>query len=253
MELHYKKIGSGLPIVILHGLFGSSDNWQTLGKRLGEDYEVYLVDMRNHGRSPHSDTHNYDVMAADIYAFFREHHLYDAVLVGHSMGGKAAITFAQQNPDLIEKLIVVDMGLKQYPSHHDLIIESLKAVDLNLVKSRQEAYEVVSGYLEDEGVKQFLLKNLYWVEKGQLGWRFNLEVLENQLQEILVASDDVQVDLPTLFIRGELSNYILESDYETIKERFPKAQIETIRGVGHWVHAEAPDAFYELLVDMIEG
>ncbi len=253
MELHFKKIGSGQPLVILHGLFGSSDNWQTLGKRFGEDYEVYLVDQRNHGHSPHSSEFSYELMAHDLYGFFRENHLYDAVLLGHSMGGKTAMQFAQSNPDLLEKLIVADIGVKGYPMHHGPILEALNAVKPNERKSRGEADKVMSQYIDDPGVKQFLLKNLYWKEKGLLDWRFNLEVLEREMPNILNALPEIQVNIPTLFIRGEKSNYILDDDFDQIKERFPNSDIKTIKDVGHWLHAEAPDEFYDLVVEMIEG
>lgn len=251
MELHFKKLGSGQPIVILHGLFGSSDNWQTMGKQLAEDYEVYLVDQRNHGHSGHSDVFNYDVLAADLYDFFRENHLYDAILLGHSMGGKTAIRFAQQNPDLLEKLIVADIGIKSYPMHHDTILEALHAVKPNERSGRREAEEIMTQFIQDNGVKQFLLKNLYWKEKGLLDWRFNLKSLEKEMPHILAALPHVQVRVPTLFIRGSESNYILDSDIENIQSQFIDVDIKTIDGAGHWLHAEAPETFYNLLIEFI--
>ena len=251
MELNFRQYGSGQPLVILHGLFGSSDNWQTLGKQLAEDYEVFLVDQRNHGKSGHSEDFSYELMADDLYEFFRSNHIYDAILVGHSMGGKTSMLFAQNNPDLLEKLVVVDIGIKQYPMHHGPILAGLNAVNPRTLGGRSEAEEIISKHIEDVGVRQFLLKNLYWAEKGVLDWRFNLPVLEREMENILtkLPLDDIKV--PTLFLRGELSNYILEEDYDSIKQVFSNGEIETIKGVGHWIHAEAPQEFKQKLLDFI--
>ena len=251
MELHFRKYGNGQPLVILHGLFGSSDNWQTLGKKFSEDFEVYLVDLRNHGHSPHSNAFSYELMAEDLYGFFREQHLYDAILLGHSMGGKASVLFAQQNPDLLEKLIIVDIGIKSYPMHHGPVLDALNAVKPETISSRKEADEIISSKLPDEGVKHFLLKNLYWKEKGKLAWRFNLPVLEKEMNQIIEALPELMIQIPTLFIRGDQSNYILEEDYAGIKRLFPNVDFKTIHGAGHWVHAEAPEAFYKLVMDFI--
>lgn len=251
MKLNFRKYGVGQPLVILHGLFGSSDNWQTLGKKFAENYEVYLVDLRNHGKSPHSDAFTYELMAQDVYEFFRENHLYDAFLIGHSMGGKTAIQFASMNADLLEKLIVVDIGIKQYPMHHGEILEGLNAVNPGTLSSRSEAEEIISKYIESEGVRQFLLKNLYWIEKGKLAWRFNLPVLEREMENIIAPLELDAIRTETMFIRGAMSNYILDSDYDDIRAKFEDVRIETIEDAGHWVHAEAPEEFYNLVTDFI--
>lgn len=253
MELNFKKYGSGQPLVILHGLFGSADNWQTLGKRFAEEYEVYLVDQRNHGHSPHSEVFNYAVMAQDLFGFFRENHLYDVILLGHSMGGKTAMTFAQKNPDLIEKLIVADIGVKGYPMHHGPILEALNAVQPTTRKSRSECEKVMSQYLDDVGVRQFLLKNLYWKEKGLLDWRFNLPVLERELPNIVDELEDGSSSVNALFVRGAKSNYIVDGDEAGILEKFPNSKFATIESAGHWLHAEAPDEFYDIVTDFIES
>ena len=249
MKLHYRKYGEGQPLIILHGLFGSSDNWQTLGKKFAENFEVYLVDQRNHGHSPKSDEFNYQLLSDDLYNLIRDLELENIILVGHSMGGKTVMTFAQKYPEFIEKLIVVDIGPKAYPMHHNIILEGLNSLDLSIIKSRGQADKQLSKFIEDSGVKQFLLKNLFWVEKGQLGWRINIPVLEDKMPNIIAAIPDKIVETPTLFIRGEKSNYIAEDDFQNIYDQFPNSEIETIYDAGHWVHAENPFSFYNMIID----
>jgi esterase len=249
MKLHYRKIGEGQPLIILHGLFGSSDNWQTLGKKLAEDYEVYLVDQRNHGHSPHCDDFSYELMAEDLYELIDDNFLRDVILVGHSMGGKTAMTFALEHAEYLDKLVVVDMGIKEYPMHHETILESMLTTDLNVMKSRGEVDRHISQFIPSVVLKQFLMKNLYWKEKGQLAWRINLPVLNKEIYSIIGALEPGDVDLPTLFIRGEQSDYVLESDYPSIRSQFPQAEFQTIYGAGHWVHAESPHEFYNILME----
>ncbi|MGM0478765.1 MAG: alpha/beta fold hydrolase [Bacteroidota bacterium] len=245
MQLHYKKMGSGQPLIILHGLFGSSDNWQTHGKKLAEYFEVYLVDQRNHGKSDWSEDFDYDFMAQDLHEFIEEHQLEDVILIGHSMGGKTIMRYAQLYPDSIEKMIVVDMGVKSYPIHHDTIIEGLKSINLDAISSRGEAREQLSNYIEEKSIRQFLLKNLYWIEKGKLGWRINLPVLEERLPEITKGLPEVESLVDVLFIAGGASNYIVTSDHDDIRKYFPLADFYVIESAGHWIHAEAPEAFIE--------
>jgi esterase len=231
MKLHYKKLGVGQPLVILHGLFGSSDNWQTLANKFAENFEVYLVDQRNHGHSPHSDEFSYQLMADDLFELIQIEMLSDILLVGHSMGGKTAMWFAQQHPSYIDKLVVVDMGIRAYPSHHERILAGMNAIDLKTTKSRGVADRVLAEYVPELATKMFLMKNLYWVERGQLGWRINLPVLEEKINEILGEVPDEVVDILTLFIRGA---------------------VHTVKDAGHWVHAEAPEEFYDVLIDFAE-
>ena len=245
MKLHYKKMGSGQPLIILHGLFGSSDNWQTHGKKLSEYFEVYLVDQRNHGKSDWSDAFSYELMAADLFEFVQEHNLEDFILMGHSMGGKTAMYFAQEHEDLLDKLIVVDMGVKSYPVHHDRILEGLKSLDLSIIDSRGDAQKALAEYIDDASIRQFLLKNLYWKTKGQLAWRINIPVLDGKIDEIVKELPHKEVLTDTLFMRGGKSNYILEEDTEQIKSYFPVSEIYSIESAGHWIHAEAPTEFIE--------
>ncbi|TNE55921.1 MAG: alpha/beta fold hydrolase [Bacteroidetes bacterium] len=246
MKLHYREMGEGQAFVILHGLFGYSDNWQTHARKLSEYYRVILVDQRNHGHSPWSEEFSYDLMAEDLKELFDELELEEVILLGHSMGGKTAMNFAQKYQDQLSKLVVVDMGVKAYPMHHEQIIAGLKAIQLRPGLGRSEAEETLSAYVDSPGVKQFLLKNLYRGQDKELQWRMNIPVLEREMPEILSALDPAQeVYTPTLFIRGEASNYVLDEDWEEIERIFPDASLETIQGAGHWVHAEAPKEFLE--------
>ncbi len=251
MKLHNRILGEGQELVILHGLFGMSDNWQTLAKQYAQKYKVYLVDMRNNGHSPHSLEMNYDVMCEDIRELFEEQKINNGILLGHSMGGKAAMFFAQKYPQLLDRLIVADMGIKKYPPHHQLIFEALFAVDLEKIKSRKEVEEILKQQIADFSVQQFLLKNLYWSDKEQLAWRFNLHVLFDKIDDILEAVPNSTCNTNTLFIRGGKSNYILESDSDSIKAMFPHSRIETIPNAGHWVHAEAPKEFFEITMEFM--
>lgn len=251
MKLHYKKYGEGQPLIIIHGLFGTLDNWQTLGKKIAKNFEVYLIDQRNHGHSPHSNEMNYQLMSDDLHNLITDLELSDVILVGHSMGGKTAMTYATQHSEFLDKLIVVDIAPKKYPLHHQKILAGLNAIDLSVVKTRREADNVLSNYIQDLGVKQFLLKNLYWKEKGKLDWRINVPCLTKNMDNILAATPNIRVEIPTLFIRGEKSNYITEDDYQDIYNQFLDSEIETIYNVGHWVHAENPLEFYNLLIDFL--
>lgn len=252
MQLHYRKLGEGKPLFILHGLFGSSDNWQTLGKKFAENYTVYFVDQRNHGHSPHHEVFNYDVMADDFYELVSDLGLSDINIIGHSMGGKTAIAFAAKHPELISKMVVADISHKQYPMHHDQILKGLNAMDLSEIKTRGAADVKLSQYIAELGVRQFLLKNLYWVEKGQLGWRINIPVLTREIGKIIAEITFDTINTETLFVRGGQSNYILESDYDEIGRKFPNSEIYSIEESGHWIHAEAPAKFYQKVVEFID-
>ena len=251
MKLHHRILGEGKPLIILHGLFGYSDNWQTIGKKLAEYFQVILVDQRNHGHSSWSDEMNYDLMADDLSELLDELGLAEILLLGHSMGGKAAIRFAEKYPDKLEKLVVVDIGIKEYPSHHDLILEGLNAIDVSKLESRSEAEEQLSKYVDSIGTKQFLLKNLYWIEKGKLAWRMNIPVLEKNMPDILAALSDKEIFTPVLFVRGAQSSYIKDEDVPSLEKKFVDFKLATIEDAGHWIHAEAPDAFLETVLGFL--
>jgi len=249
MKLNYKRQGEGRPFIILHGLFGSLDNWQTHAKKIGEYYEVILVDERNHGHSAHTNDHSYDLMAEDLRELMDDLEIDNAIVMGHSMGGKTAMRFAQLYPNRVNKLIVVDMGVKEYPMHHDVILEGLCSLDFDKITSRGEADEHLSKYVANFAVRQFLLKNLYWVEKGKLAFRMNLPVLKNQMEEILKPLPEKEVFVLTRFIKGELSNYILDEDIPQLEEYFPDSDVVSVAGAGHWVHSEKPDEFIEAVLE----
>jgi esterase len=247
MKLFYRKFGSGQPLLILHGLFGQSDNWNSLSKQFAAGgLEVYALDLRNHGLSPHNETWNYSVMAADVQELIEDLGLQKVILLGHSMGGMVAMHLATEHPNLLDKLIVADMAPKKYPLHHEVVIEGLRSVDFSIIKNRKDAEAQLALFVKDAGTLQFLLKNLYWVTDTQLGWRFNLEVIANNQTVVGKPFDtnSVRCYVPSWFIRGERSDYILDSDMALISQLFPDSKLITIPGAGHWIHAEQPRLFF---------
>ncbi len=254
MILHSRIEGTGKPFVILHGFLGMSDNWKTLGSQFAEEgFQVHMLDMRNHGKSFHSDDFSYEDMANDVKVYCDYHNLENIILLGHSMGGKTAMLLATLHPELIEKLIIADIGPKFYPQHHQSILEGLNAVDFSEQPSRSEVEETVAKYITDFGTRQFLLKSLYWKEKEQLAFRFNLDVFNKKIEEIGKAlPESNKFEKPTLFLRGAKSDYILDSDFEIIHNHFPNVTIETISNAGHWLHAENPTDFYSKTINFIE-
>lgn len=246
MKLHYKIFGEGEPLIIIHGLFGMLDNWQTLGKKWAENYQVVLVDLRNHGHSPWDDEHTYQLMMEDLEELADDLFLEDINIIGHSMGGKLAMKFAQQFPALMNKLVVADIGPKKYPIHHHQILEGLNCVPISEVKSRNEVKAYLEKHIPEESTIQFFLKNLYWKEKGVLDWRFNLKGLTNNIQNVGEDLIGNKYEYPTLFIRGGNSGYILDEDWNDIIGTFPKAELKTIPEAGHWLHAENPALFFEM-------
>ena len=244
--LHSRILGEGKPFLILHGYFGMSDNWKTLGNRFAEHFQVHLIDLRNHGRSFHAREFNYDLMVDDVQQYIEYHQLEDCILLGHSMGGKTAMLFTALYPDLIHKLIVVDIAPRFYPAHHDAILEGLSSLDFSIISSRKQADQKLSEYIAEVGVRQFLLKNLYWITPGQLGLRINLEALKNNVAEVGEAlPTHLKIERTTLFLRGDRSEYIGPDDEKQISIQFPNAILKTIPKAGHWLHAENPEAFFD--------
>ena len=253
MLLHANIIGEGHPFIILHGFLGMSDNWKTLGRQFSEhNFQVHLVDQRNHGRSFWDDAFNYDILAEDLKQYCDTHHLKNMVLLGHSMGGKTAMVFATKYPELVSKLIIADISPRFYPIHHDAILEGLSALNFDTIKTRGEADNILSTYVSDFGTRQFLLKNLYWIEKSKLALRINLEVLKNEVAEIGEALPSQNLfNKDTLFLRGDRSEYIGVDDQAIILNHFSKAEIITISNSGHWLHAENPKDFFEAVMEFI--
>lgn len=250
MTLHSKILGEGQPFVILHGFLGMSDNWKTLGNRFSQHgFQVHLVDQRNHGRSFHSDAFNYEILAEDVKRYCEVHNLKDIILLGHSMGGKTAMHVATEYPELVSKLLVADISPRFYPVHHDAILNGLSALDFSEIKSRGAADKLLAQYVPELGTRMFLLKNLYWVEKGQLGLRMNLPVLREYVSEVGEALPMLAAyEKPTLFLRGDKSEYVMPTDNQIIMQHFPESDIVSISKAGHWLHAENPDEFYDAVI-----
>ncbi len=245
--LHSNIIGEGKPLFILHGFLGMSDNWKTLGKQYAANgFQVHLIDQRNHGRSFHSPNFDYDILSKDIFEYLKHHELSSISIIGHSMGGKTAMQFACDHAHLCHKLLIADIAPKYYPPHHHEIIDGLNALNFDQIATRTEADNVLSNYVKHSGTRQFLLKNLYWVEKGKLGFRCNLDVLSSKMEEIGEnISATASFTGSTLFLKGDRSEYIVGNDTDMIKRHFPEAQIETISNAGHWLHAENPSEYLE--------
>jgi len=253
MLLHSQILGEGNPFVILHGFLGMSDNWKTLGTKFSENgYQVHLVDLRNHGRSFHDISHNYQVMAKDLKEYCSHYNLENIVLLGHSMGGKTAMEFTTTYPKIVSKLIVADIGPKEYPLHHQDILKALSLLDFTQIESRGDADKILSEYISEKGIRQFLLKNLYWKNKNKLGLRMNLTVLSNTIDEVgKPLREDANYQGDTLFLKGQHSGYISEMDEILIKKHFPKAIIKEISKAGHWLHAENPSEFYQIVTNFL--
>lgn len=252
MKLNYKQFGQGEPIIILHGLFGTLDNWQTIAKKLAENHMVFIIDQRNHGKSPHSDEFSYKIMAEDLKEFMFQHHIYEAIIIGHSMGGKVAMRFALDYPDMVSKLIVVDIAPKKYKGGHQTIFEAMFDLDLENLTDRRAIDEALKVKIPDDGIRLFLMKNLARQKEGGYRWKMNLPVLYRNYQEILstIEVDDAYDD-EVLFIRGGQSKYIRDEDILDIQEIFPLMQLETIPNTGHWLHAEAPKIFIKIVNNFI--
>ena len=254
MKLFFKKTGEGRPLIILHGLFGMSDNWATLAKGFAEEgFAVYQVDLRNHGRSPHSDEFSYESMAEDIFELMNEEGIEQADFIGHSMGGKVLMFFSEKYSGKIEKMIIADIAPRYYSPHHQTILAALHAIETETLDSRKQAEEQLRSAIQDEGTIQFLLKNLYWREESKLDWRFYLKGIENNIEEIGKAfSPKNPIQVSVLFLKGGNSGYINEMDEQEIKRIYPQAEIKTIQGAGHWVHAENPKAFFEITIEKLK-
>ena len=252
-------MGQGAPLVILHGLFGTLDNWQTLARRWADaGHRVLSVDLRNHGRSFHTEEHSYSLMAQDVLALF-DHLGLDpstTTLLGHSMGGKTAMRFALDNPGRLARLVVVDIAPGHSDMHHqDNILAGLNAVPLTTLENRQQADEALARHIPQPGVRQFLLKNLYRQDDNSFAWRQNLTALTRHLAEIGAEINGAQPFLkPALFIRGGKSDYVTTEDkLYHIPALFPNSQVETVVDAGHWVHAEKPDEVFALVQAFIDS
>jgi esterase len=252
MILFHRIYGEGPPLVILHGLFGQSDNWATLARAWSNQFRVIIIDQRNHGQSPHEAAFSYELMADDLAETLDILNLESVQLIGHSMGGKTAMFFAQKYPQRLTKLIVADIAPRAYAPHHGEIIAALKTLPLERLKDRNSADHELSKGIPDFGTRQFLLKNLYRNDSGGFSWRFNLEAISAQISEVGKAMPGSIVETPTLFVRGAKSKYITDQDQRDIAHQFTNVRFETISDAGHWLHAEQPEAFGKVVLDFLQ-
>ncbi len=252
MILFHRIYGEGPPLVILHGLFGQSDNWATLARAWSNQFRVIIIDQRNHGQSPHEAAFSYELMADDLAETLDILNLESVQLIGHSMGGKTAMFFAQKYPQRLTKLIVADIAPRAYAPHHGEIIAALKTLPLERLKDRNSADNELAKGIPDFGTRQFLLKNLYRNDSGGFSWRFNLEAISAQISEVGKAMPDSIVETPTLFVRGSKSKYITDQDQRDIAHQFTNVRFETISDAGHWLHAEQPEAFGKVVLDFLQ-
>jgi len=247
--------GEGKPLIIIHGFMGMNDNWKTLGGQYAaEGFQVHAVDMRNHGKSFHSDVFTYNAMVQDLVEYIEGNNLDVVDIIGHSMGGKAAMFFAVQHPEKLGKLVVADISPKYYKPHHQTELDALNAVDFSTKPDRSAVEATLAEYITDAGTRQFMMKNLYWKEPGQLDFRFNLAVFNKEIDAIGEAlPDGAHFDGPTLFLRGDRSKYIQDEDFGLIKTIFPNSEIKDIANSGHWVHAENPKDFLAETLAFLKG
>ena len=256
MNLFFQEFGSGPSLIIVHGLFGMSDNWVSLGKKFAKDFRVIIPDLRNHGRSPHSPLFDFPSMEEDILELIEEETKGEVLLLGHSLGGRIAVNLALHHPQLIKKLVIVDIGLRKYPPFEEQLhlLNVMQQLDLEGIKRRSDAERKLEHLTPSLRLRQFLLKNLYWLKRDKLAWRINLQVISENIPSLFEANEVPGVFRgPTLFIKGERSDYIGEEDRELINKKFPGSRIETIEGASHWVHADRPGEFYQVVSDFLKG
>jgi esterase len=254
MKLFFRRMGQGNPVVILHGLLGLSDNWVSFGRRLALDFEVFIPDLRNHGQSPHDPQFTFPVLVNDLLELFEDLGLRKVNLIGHSLGGKTAMLFALRYPDLLDKLVVVDITPRKYPPsiEHELLMDAMMKVDFSLVHSRSDVDRQLEMNVHSVKLRQFLLKNIYWKDKETLGWRLNLLVLRESLPLILEEIVPGKTFLnPVLLVRGGLSDYVSEGDLPAMKNQFPRTSVQTLANASHWVHADAQGEFYRLVHEFL--
>jgi pimeloyl-ACP methyl ester carboxylesterase len=255
MKLAYREFGQGPALIILHGLFGQSDNWNTLAKNFAEQgLHVYTLDQRNHGLSPHAIEWDYKEMANDLHEFILDHQIKNPILLGHSMGGKTVLFFQLMFPNIASKVILVDIAPRNYEPHHQQVLAALNAVDFNSIEKRKEAELILNQHIDDFGTKQFLLKNIYWKdsENTKMDWRFNLKVINDNYDKIGVEVPFFGDATKTLVIIGDKSNYVNVFDLEDYKKRFSNLRTVTITNAAHWVHAEKPKEFFNAVINFIK-
>ncbi len=247
-------MGKGNPVIILHGLLGLSDNWVTFGRQLAVDFEVFIPDLRNHGQSPHDPVFNFHVLVDDLLELIEDQGLKKVNLIGHSLGGKTAMFFALDYPDLLNKLVVVDIALKRYSRNpeHQMLIDAMMEVDFSSARSRSDVDRQLEQKVHSLKLRQFLLKNIYWKDKKTLGWRVNLPVLKESLPRMLEGIEpDKKFLNPVLLVLGGLSDYVTDADLPVMIKQFPRTSVQTIANASHWIHADLPGEFYSLVHEFL--
>lgn len=252
MQLHFKQLGHGGPLVILHGLFGSSDNFLAVAPKLAEHFHVFLLDLRNHGGSPHDAQMDYQVMAGDVAEFLDLQNLAAACVVGHSLGGKVAMQFALQHPERVRKLVVVDMAPREYQPAHDKTIAAMRALDLKTIQTRRQAEDALAAAVPSQTVRRFLLKNLGRQHDGGLFWKINLRGIAENYEKLGASlNSEKPFSRPALFVRGGKSDFIRDADWPGILKLFPQAKLETIPAARHWVHSDSPGEFVRVALQFL--
>jgi pimeloyl-ACP methyl ester carboxylesterase len=250
MKLFCRHSGAGEPVVILHGLFGLSDNWVTYARKLSEYYSVFIPDLRNHGQSPHSTVFDFPALEGDLFELVEELGLHDITLIGHSLGGKTAMYFTLHNPDIVKRLVVVDISLRKSTAgiEQQELLTAMMSVDFGLAKTRGDVDKQLQVQVHSSKLRQFLLKNVYWRDRHSLDWRLNLPVINENLLSIFEGVDVPGTYAgPVLFVRGANSDYIRDADIAGLLLKFPGAEVKTIANASHWVHADAPGEFYDVV------
>lgn len=256
MELFYHTYGEGQSLIILHGLYGLSDNWATIARRIAKDYKVYVPDQRNHGYSPHDSTFNYYALVDDLLEFMEQHDIKNPVLMGHSMGGKVAMNFALEYPENVDRLVVIDMGIRKSNIHsiHQTIIQAMESVDFDKLLSRQEIDNHLSNYISAKPLRMFIMKNLKRYSSNRLGWKINLPVIKENMENI---GEGIQsnnhFEKPALFVKGGKSDYLTEAEYGDIKKIFPQAVISEIPEATHWLHVDSPEKFCNIVSNFLNN
>ncbi|WP_438970506.1 alpha/beta fold hydrolase [Methylophaga sp.] len=251
MKLHYQQLGEGQPLLIIHGLFGSLDNWRSMARYFSKFFKVISLDLRNHGQSPHSDEQSFHSMAEDVESLCQSLDIDNAHVLGHSLGGKVAMQFAAMYPQRVDKLVIVDISPRQYFSEHTPMMDAMMALDMSQYASRTDIDTALADSITDKTVRQFLLMNLHSDESG-FKWRINLPALKNNYQQLMApVCEKVILDMPSLFVYGEISEYVSSDDRELIEQHFMQAEFISIAKAGHWVHAEKPQQFKQVVEDFL--
>jgi esterase len=266
MKLFYRKYGSGPPLIILHGLFGSSDNWVTIAGKISASFTVYIPDQRNHGQSPHSPDHNYNLLSLDLLEFAEDHKIEKFILAGHSMGGRVAMSFAIKWPEKINSLIVIDISpfnsgvldAKIY-NHHREILETILSINPSELSSRADLEKIIAKRISSEKIRELILKNLQRTDNGSFKWKLNAKALLDNLVNIMdgirrpAADFPCVTGFPVTFVKGEESDYLQPGELKEIQKIFPTAEIINVKKTGHWIHAERPDIIESILLNQLNN